>query len=46
MTKKEITVPNPERDKAALNDASCEGVNIWGDDYDVLSSGFEKVLGL
>lgn len=29
---------------ACINDGSCEGVNIWGEDYDILRDGFERVL--
>lgn len=44
LDSKGIHVPNEERDMACINDGSCEGINIWGEDYDILRDGFEKIL--
>ena len=44
LDSKGIHIQNEERDMACINDSSCEGVNIWGEDYDILRDGFERIL--
>lgn len=44
LDSKGIHIPNEERDMVSIDDGSCEGVNIWGKDYDILRDGFEKIL--